>query len=245
MSKHVHGGTKEWGVTKFPSFEGEKVYVLPGAFYSSVVSMMAAAGFAKASGLDDADLVVFTGGSDIDPVLYGEENIYCYGIDSNRDELEKRVYELSKDKVKFGICRGAQFLAAMNGAKLWQDVNNHSKDHYIIDLDLDVRVKATSIHRQMIQDHDALEVVAVCENPVATLLRDSTGTYDYRGKSVEYPEAEIEAGAYPESKCFFVQGHPEIGTVEYKSWVLTRLQDYMNDWTGKITSIETVLERLK
>lgn len=217
-----------------PDFSGMRALVLPGAFYGSCVSLMAEAGFQRATSYEDADVVVFIGGEDINPALYNEEPHRTTYFSDVRDHLEKLHYGrcVEDKKVMFGICRGAQFLHAMNGGKLWQNVNNHaSGDHYIYDIDADVSVEATSIHHQMLRMNETLDVVAICNEQIATSFEDGKGTRITvdRG-NLELSELEIEAGAYADTQCFFVQGHPEIGSAEYRSWTMNRLYDYMMAW---------------
>ena len=236
-------GTRLWCITRMPDIPKRSAFVLPGAFYGSVVGLMAEAGYTKANSIEEADVVVFIGGSDINPSLYDQRNVASGGINTVRDDLEVTAYKTARalNKVCFGICRGAQFLHAMNGGKLWQDVNNHGgRDHFIVDIDEDVRVLATSLHHQMLQPNGKIEVIAVTEEKVATHFRDDS-TDVTLGKSPESALLEIEAGAYSDTKCFFVQGHPEIGSPEYRAWTMSKLEDLILDWTNQTRQIADVL----
>lgn len=233
-------GTKDWEVKTFPKFSGKKAFVLPGAFYGQCVLLMAEAGFSKADNVADADVVVFIGGEDVNPKLYNQDNV-ASGFDDARDALEVEIYNRAKElgKVCFGICRGAQFLHVMNGGLLWQDVNHHAgRSHSIIDLDEDVRLTVTSLHHQMLQDNDTLEVIAVTEDQIATTFIDAD-LHINLGKSNADHEIEIEAGCYHGTKSFFVQGHPEVGSLYYKTWSMQKLQDLMQEWESpaKLTEI--------
>ncbi|MDR2749247.1 MAG: gamma-glutamyl-gamma-aminobutyrate hydrolase family protein [Clostridiales bacterium] len=70
------------------------------------------------------DGLLFTGGQDCDPSLYGEENRSCHEICSIRDEMEKILFEeaLKLDLPVFGICRGIQLINALLLGSLWQDI---------------------------------------------------------------------------------------------------------------------------
>jgi putative glutamine amidotransferase len=72
----------------------------------------------------DFDFYIFSGGSDINPEIYGEENRYCYYIDKNRDLFESKVftYAYKLKKKILGICRGHQLINALLGGKLYQDL---------------------------------------------------------------------------------------------------------------------------
>ena len=71
---------------------------------------------------DDVELVVFTGGADVDPSLYRETMEVRTHSDLARDLFEKMFYKACRTYVvpMVGICRGAQFLTVMNGGKLKQ-----------------------------------------------------------------------------------------------------------------------------
>jgi putative glutamine amidotransferase len=77
------------------------------------------------------DGLLFTGGQDVSPALYGEEKReYCDEICVLRDEMEAALFSLfvtEMDKPAFGICRGIQFLNAILGGKLYQDLNTQCK----------------------------------------------------------------------------------------------------------------------
>lgn len=75
---------------------------------------------------EDADLICFTGGSDVNPFMYGEDVHRTTRYDAGRDVREAEVFKKFQDKPKVGICRGSQFLNVMSGGSLWQDVNNHA-----------------------------------------------------------------------------------------------------------------------
>lgn len=80
------------------------------------------------------DGIIFTGGSDINPALYGESPSYELGtICTLRDEHE---LELAK-KVLFqmnipvlGICRGIQLLNIATGGTLYQDIKTQKQDAF-------------------------------------------------------------------------------------------------------------------
>ncbi len=71
------------------------------------------------------DLVVFSGGEDISPEIYGEKNSLSHGINSIRDNAEIGVLHSwinSRNKPKLlGICRGHQLINCFFGGSLYQD----------------------------------------------------------------------------------------------------------------------------
>lgn len=234
-------GTLNWAITEMPQFTGLKAFILNGAFYGDIVQMFTEAGFSRANTVSEADIVVFAGGADINPALYGQEKHSTTYFNEARDEVEVEAYRLAKEQGKpmFGICRGAQFLHAMNGGELWQDVDGHGGgSHYIVDLDEDVRVLSTSIHHQMLKVNDCINVIAVSEEQISYRFEDDKEQRVVDASDVEDNEIEIEAGSYTDTKCFFVQGHPEIGTPEYRSWTFSKFHDFLDSVDGWSTDKE-------
>ncbi len=76
------------------------------------------------------DGYLFTGGHDIDPALYGEENHgKCGLINKDRDNIERMVFKKAyeEDKPILGICRGIQMINALMGGTLYQDIPEEIK----------------------------------------------------------------------------------------------------------------------
>lgn len=223
-----------WAIKEMPSFEGWKAFVLPGAFYGQCVALFAKAGFERAVSVEEADVVVFIGGVDVNPELYGERAIAQTQMPSPaRDNLEIEVYKkcIELGKPMYGICRGAQFLHAMNDGTLWQHVEGHAgPDHYIYDTEDDCLVMATSLHHQMLALNDRIDVLAVCKDQISRKFHSADMVLDLdREGSNASVEIEIEAGIYWDTRCFFVQGHPEVGSEEYQSWAMTKFWEFCNE----------------
>lgn len=104
-------------------------------------------------------LVMFTGGEDVSPHLYGHKRHVTTGINLSRDNYEVDVFNrlraLGDIIPTVGICRGAQFLCVMAGGSLIQDVTGHAgPGHKLIYLDDNMATKlspeiVTSTHHQM------------------------------------------------------------------------------------------------
>ena len=72
-----------------------------------------------------ADGVLFSGGVDMDPALFGEEKLNdTVSISPERDELELAFFRIARgcELPMLGICRGIQTIAVAFGGDLWQDI---------------------------------------------------------------------------------------------------------------------------
>lgn len=164
------------------------------------------------SRLGEADIVLFTGGEDVYPGLYGEEAQPTTYFNLDRDLYEKSVYEkVSIKQLCVGICRGAQFLAVMNGSKLVQHVSGHAitgthnitatqNNFYYGGLDT---FAITSTHHQMLRPNNSRNL---------RILYESTKKLS---KDEEYMGSEPEIYIYNEDSrfkpaCLCIQGHPEM-----------------------------------
>jgi len=81
--------------------------------------------------LDRIDAIVFAGGSDVDPALYGEHPHPTTNVKPERDEAEMLLLRaaLERDLPLLGICRGLQLMAVAYGGRLHQhlpDVLGHT-----------------------------------------------------------------------------------------------------------------------
>lgn len=75
--------------------------------------------------LNRLDGILFSGGPDVDPLIYGEQPHERNGaIAPERDTTELLLAKLAleRDMPILGICRGHQLLAVAEGGTLWQDI---------------------------------------------------------------------------------------------------------------------------
>lgn len=187
--------------------------------------MFARARCYKARSPDEADLVVFTGGTDVDPVLYGAKPHSSTCASPARDKEDIELYsKCYKEGIPMlGICRGAQFLWVMNGGKLYQDVASHYGDHPIYDVVAKKALKSvSSVHHQMCMPETC---------PGAEILAEA---YKSEKKWVDPDTVEsgrnrdIEAYFIRETCCLGIQGHPEYrGYAEFTAWSLNLIKQYI------------------
>lgn len=152
-----------------------------------------------------ADLVLFTGGSDVSPSLYGEsKHPKTSPPDKIRDEREQQVFEYAKTRgiPMLGICRGAQFLHVMNGGILIQDVTGHAGPNHEVSLKNGQSFVVTSTHHQMM-DPDTDGSVLAWSSPISSHY--SFGDMEIDNIGPQEPEAIF----YKKTKCLCIQWHPE------------------------------------
>src|SRR5579863_6580308 len=74
---------------------------------------------------DSLDGVLFAGGEDVDPALYGEEKKYAsVEVNRARDQFEMALLDRALDRRLpiLGICRGSQVINVKFGGTLYQDL---------------------------------------------------------------------------------------------------------------------------
>lgn len=152
--------------------------------------------------LNLCDAFIITGGTDLDPKTYGEENQgLSLHIDQRLDEIDRQMIEhaVNHQKPLLGICRGHQSLNVFLGGTLHQDLDvlnqshNRIKENHIIHMTsnpsfaLESQISVNSYHHQAI-------------NKLAPSLK-AIGTHE---------DGTIEMVIHENLPIFAVQWHPEI-----------------------------------
>lgn len=101
----------------------------------------------------DVDIIIFDGGADVHPVLYGGFYHPTLSVNLARDWQEKLIFNFYKDldTLFLGICRGAQFLNVMMGGTLYEDLPSVNLGH-------------THIHKVMLTDSECLSTYLTLDN---------------------------------------------------------------------------------
>lgn len=201
-----------------------RVYVVGGGF--QYVKMFFDAGLSGARFIEEADIVCFTGGEDVDPAFYDEKSIPGTHFNTDRDNKEAAIYAeaMMQHKPMVGICRGAQFLNVMNGGKLWQDVNNHATGakHPVLDVKSGkVKNNMTSTHHQMMRPGKDAEVLATA------CLSTYKHAQTEQVKRDEPEQDDVEVVWYPDSLSLCFQPHPEFQFGECRDYFLELFDDYI------------------
>ena len=158
------------------------------------------------------DGFLFTGGHDVSPELYGEEEIMeCGECSIDRDYMEKVLLDevLKIDKPVLGICRGIQFINAALGGSLYQDIP--------------LQHPSNIEHHQSPPYDLPIHKVSIVENsPLYNLIgrnKMDVNSYHHQGikklsrklSPMAYAEDELVEAVYMPNKKFVwaVQWHPE------------------------------------
>lgn len=152
-------------------------------------------------------LIVFTGGADVSPELYGDTspNNVCHS-NAERDNEEVKLYKFAQNRgiPMVGICRGMQFLNVMTGGKMMHNLSGHSiGSHKVMVRDRDEPFVTNSFHHQMCIPHKSTHILSWSNTK---LSKNYIGNED---KVMNYMGPEVEAIYMPWLKSVGVQWHPE------------------------------------
>lgn len=181
--------------------------------------------------MEEAQVVLFTGGEDINPRLYNKVPHHSVYYTDRRDKMEVAAFEkIRPEQVAVGICRGAQLFCALYGGILVQDCDRHwgHGKHTITNGTQEFTV--TSIHHQMQYPYDLPN-----EDYEVLFWSEGRSSY-YEGDGVdpkkikEFGEPEVTV-FHREGMplCFGIQGHPEMmdRNDPFVKWVNEKIHEYI------------------
>lgn len=168
-----------------------------------------------AEALPNPDLVVFTGGEDVWPVLYGAKNEASH-CNPRRDITEMIWFHRFYFTPKLGICRGGQFLNVMSGGSMIQDRPYHA----LADLHLAREFISDNIYRVTSTHHQEMK-------------HGQTGIILASGHDMPdgVPSTEVVWYQNTQSLCF--QPHPEYQVDNERNMTIKLLQKVMAYCYGK------------
>ncbi len=175
-----------------------------------VIHMLKRNGFEWCTKIEEADFIVFTGGADVHPALYGERKHPTTDTDAVRDNKDIKAWNSARaDQIKIGICRGGQFLNVMNGGKLYQNVTNHAirGTHKMYSKDNGKEVLVTSTHHQMMIPHSSGTVLYVARLAMTKEEFGKTKRYSREERDAVFDDVEVVVYEKTRSLCY--QPHPE------------------------------------
>lgn len=184
----------------------------------------------------DSRVVVFTGGHDVWPRVYGEEPLPETHFDRERDDREIEIYKecVEKEIHMVGICRGAQFLNVMNGGGLIQHVTGHAlHGTHTISTRTGIDILVTSTHHQMLRLPDSGARLLAWANGLSDrYLSDSEFIHDPNCGIIvgSHKYREPEVVWYKKTKSLCVQYHPEYMSRDSEGWEYFQqlLNQYIN-----------------
>lgn len=194
-----------------------KVYVQGRSFNEMTASVFRSEGsYEIVNDLTKSDIVVWTGGEDINPVLYGEKPIHGTHF-TRRDIADVEAIEtaVSLNKFLVGICRGAQLLNVIpNGGSMWQDCDRHnSGPHTTFDCVSGTWIETNSVHHQQMRVTDKAEIIAWAAESNYKKSEKESWRRDFK-KTLLEKDKDVEACWYPDTQSLLVQWHPEFGHPE-------------------------------
>lgn len=160
-----------------------------------------------------ADAFVLWGGTDIHPSYYGQpHSSYSQAptLPSARDiwEWKAMKYCLSNNIPIIGVCRGAQFMCAFVGGKLFQHITHHMGNHNMVTNTGEI-IDTTSCHHQMLDLHGVPhELLAWSTGRSMCYFTSEDSAPDYvleQGDAFKEPEVVH----FPTIRGIGIQGHPE------------------------------------
>jgi len=156
----------------------------------------------------DIALVVFTGGEDVHPSLYGGADKGISSTNVGRDAYEKAVFNQCRQyNIKMaGICRGFQFLNVMAGGQMYQHLEKHAlwgRHPAYFPFSGEI-LPVSSTHHQLVKLSDG-------SIPLAWALpKRSDIYYGPDALPIEDVDKEIEGALFPNINAMGVQYHPEM-----------------------------------
>ena len=181
------------GVMPLWDDEKESMWMLPGYFDGIIQAGGTPVMFPLISDehelyrlMDICDGILFTGGHDVSPELYGEKPVENVCSCKMRDDMEQIVLKkaIETDKPVLGICRGIQFINAALGGTLYQDLptqyltetDHHQQPPYDVPVHSVDILKDSPLYSCLIVDriqvnsyhHQAVKDVAPCLKVMAT-----------------------------------------------------------------------------
>lgn len=165
----------------------------------------------------ESDLVLFTGGEDVNPDLYGQKLGNRTHINKTRDELEREAFDIAlKFNLKMlGVCRGSQFLCVGAGGELVQHMS-HPSYHEIETWTGEKDIRIVSTHHQMQFPYrmpsSSYRVIAWANKLSDTYLNGDNAEITYQGKMLKFIDkfAEPEIVYYTDCDALAIQSHPEM-----------------------------------
>ena len=152
---------------------------------------------------DEADVILFTGGEDVDPSVYNEpKGKYTHSyLPRDLHEMTIAAFAKAKRIPMIGVCRGSQFLCALAGGSLVQHITGHGGNHKMTTKE-GRSFLVSSTHHQMQNPPSGSYLLGWSAEKLSSCYLDGNNT------NLDI-QTEVEAVYYPKINAFTVQYHPE------------------------------------
>jgi putative glutamine amidotransferase len=149
--------------------------------------------------------IILSGGNDVNPELYGEENKKSSDISNDRDRCEKKILDIAVEKKipLLGICRGLQFSNVYFGGKINQDLHQKCGDKHLPAQDHRVVLKENTI----IDCLKSQEILVNSYHNQAVFPEDLSS--ELKTFVFEKESGLIEGIYHPQLPLAAIQWHPE------------------------------------
>jgi hypothetical protein len=154
---------------------------------------------------EDPYVLVFSGGDDVTPELYGCKPHIRTRNNTRRDAFEMWEFHKALNKKKIGICRGGQFLNVMSGGGMYQHIEGHTESHTCKDHYSGKQYLVTSTHHQMMKPGGGAKIIGTTQGQ-AKRVEDEMGNKIDFGQNYD-----IEVLSYHNTYSICFQPHPEYG----------------------------------
>lgn len=214
----------------------KKVFIVGNSFFHQFYSMFEKRGYKVVDSIEEADIVQFTGGADIDPKFYGQHEHHTTYTSPGRDREEYAAWKKAKELGKFcaGVCRGGQLLNALSGGNMYQDVGGHGihGTHDMVDVNTGDKIPVSSLHHQMMIVGNSGRLLGKSDVMRSKNKFLMTQMHDEPGEVVDNDEqVEVEACFYPVTKSFCYQPHPEFVGDNHpcRNWYFDKLEELYDE----------------
>lgn len=182
-----------------------KVYIVLGS--SQYAQLCTLLGWEVVDDVNEADTLLFTGGSDVFPALYYQPTHWETYYSQERDEYDEGYFDhaILREKDMVGICRGGQFLNVMNGGSMYQHIvgDTHCRGEHEMVLD-EVSYQVRSTHHQAMIPGPAGDLIGYAPFTSTVDIWDS----HWMRKETDTQTAEVVW--YPDTHSLCFQPHPEL-----------------------------------
>ncbi len=159
--------------------------------------------FQSSSILELCDCFILTGGDDLNPTLYNQNNYSSNNVDDDIDNLDMLVinHALKANKKVLGICRGIQSINVYFGGTLKQDKDCHMNvSHKLLRINKIKGIKiprklyVNSYHHQVLDVvGEELNVISKCEDEIVEIIQHKNNNI----LGVQFhPEIDLENSFY-------------------------------------------------